>query len=284
MNVLDKQVYLYPRNGIYQAQFVDPVTKKCLTACSTGKKKRDEALVIVYDWISKGIPQKQPKTVPRPVDEALSIAQVLSELKQADISSQDVQKIEKILQDKGLIPLIRKDTPQAELLEDYLTRFWDYEKSPYVEEKHSHRLNITRKHTQESLERVNRYWAPYFKGKTIIEITRQDIKDFSLDVAKKKPNLSPLTLKQILRVGVTALRWAYANELIPADPTIRLPAYSSKTRKRGVLTPKEAMTLFRLDWKDERYFLANLVAMTTGLRIGEILALRMGNIGKNTSL
>jgi integrase len=99
-------------------------------------------------------------------------------------------------------------------------------------------------------------------------------------VAKKKPAVSPLTLKQILRVGVTALRWAYANEIIPIDPTIRLPAYSSKSKKRGVLTPEEAMALFRLRWNDTRYFLANLVGMTTGLRIAEILALRMEDIGE----
>jgi integrase len=99
-------------------------------------------------------------------------------------------------------------------------------------------------------------------------------------VAKKNPALSPLTLKQILRVGVTALRWAYANEVIPADPTIRLPAYSSKSKKRGVLTPEEAKALFNLHWKDRRYFLANLVAMTTGLRMAEILALHMENVGE----
>jgi hypothetical protein len=30
MKVLDRQVYLFLRNGIYQAQFVDPLVKKRL--------------------------------------------------------------------------------------------------------------------------------------------------------------------------------------------------------------------------------------------------------------
>jgi integrase len=169
---------------------------------------------------------------------------------------------------------------EAEAFEDYLTRFWEYDRSPYVEEKHSHKVQIGRAHTKHSLERVKRYWVPYFKGKLLGEVTREHIKAFSVDLSKNNPTLSPLTLKHVLRVGVTALRWAYANTLIPIDPTQGLPAYSSKSKKRGVLTPKEAKDLFALKWKDERYKLVNLVAMTTGLRIGEILALHAGDIGE----
>ncbi|GHT59611.1 hypothetical protein FACS1894109_15860 [Spirochaetia bacterium] len=144
----------------------------------------------------------------------------------------------------------------------------------------SHKVKIGHAHTYKSLNLVKRYWVSYFKGKSIGEITRQNILDFSVDVAKNYPDLSPLTLKQILRVGVTALRWAYANDRIPSDPTQDLPAYSSKARKRGVLTPKEAIALFQLDWKDKRAMLVNLVAMTTGLRIGEILALHFEDVGE----
>jgi hypothetical protein len=71
---------------------------------------------------------KSPATLP--VDAAFNTAQVLTELKKADLTAQDVLKIEKILRDKGLVSLIiRKDTPQAELFTDYLSRFWDYDRS-----------------------------------------------------------------------------------------------------------------------------------------------------------
>jgi integrase len=79
---------------------------------------------------------------------------------------------------------------------------------------------------------------------------------------------------------VTALQWSHANDIIPVDPTLRLPAYSSKSKKRGVLSPKEALELFQLDWKDYRYLLINMVAMTTGLRISEILSLQKEDVGE----
>jgi integrase len=47
-----------------------------------------------------------------------------------------------------------------------------------------------------------------------------------------------------------------------------------------VLTPKEAIALFQLDWKDKRAMLVNMVAMTAGLRIGEILALHLEDVGE----
>jgi integrase len=112
------------------------------------------------------------------------------------------------------------------------------------------------------------------------EITREDVKEFSKHLAKENPSLSPLTLKRIMKVGVKALRYAYVNGYIQADPTIALMGYSSKAKKRGVLTPEEAMALFRLKWTDYRALLANLVAMSTGLRAGEIMALHTENIGE----
>jgi integrase len=83
-----------------------------------------------------------------------------------------------------------------------------------------------------------------------------------------------------MKVDVKALRYAYVNGYIQSDPTIALMGYSSKVKKRGVLTPEEAMALFCLKWTDYRALLANLVAMSTGLRTGEIMALRMENIGE----
>jgi integrase len=113
-----------------------------------------------------------------------------------------------------------------------------------------------------------------------VQITRQDLKDFSNFISENNPELAAGTLKGIRRVGIIALRWVYANSIIPVDYTKRLPSYSGKYNKRGVLTPQEAFRLFQLDWKDAHCLLANLVGMTTGSRIAEILALRMEDVSE----
>jgi integrase len=286
-----RQYYLHTRivsktRRIYYVQFTDPATGRRLSAVSTGKSSRDDALIVVAGWLKEGIPQKQVKQVKqdasfRPVEVLISANQVLVALKRVDLTVHDVAKIEKVLKDRGLVEtIVKKGSKESEGMIDYLRRFWDYDQSPYIADKRSHGINLGRTYARCCLERVNLYWAPYFEGKKIGEITKQSLKDFSIAVAKKHPKLSSMTLRQIRLVGVTALKWAFANELIPGDPTIGLTGYSTKAKKRGVLSPKEAGDLFKLEWKDKRSMLINLVAMTTGLRIGEILALKVENIGE----
>jgi integrase len=54
--------------------------------------------------------------------------------------------------------------------------------------------------------------------------------------------------------------------------------FSVAPEKRGTLSPLEAQALFVAQWKDKRAYVASLLACTTGLRRGEILALRLEDI------
>jgi integrase len=259
---------------------VDPATKKCLTSHSTRKKSRDEALLVVYDWLKNGIPKKQPREK-MPLKEELTVEQTLDSLKTSTLTGQDVSRIEKILKNQGLITMIvQKNSPSPQGSIEFLKNFWTYETSPYAEEKLSHKINIGKTYVILSYERVKLYWEEYFQGVTLGEVSRKMIGEFSSYLSQNYSSLASNTLKGIIKVGVTALRWAFANEYIPADPTIRLPEYSSKQKDRGVLNPKEAMELFRQEWKDYRSYLINLVAMTTGLRVGEIIALKAEDVGE----
>jgi integrase len=60
--------------------------------------------------------------------------------------------------------------------------------------------------------------------------------------------------------------------------------FSGEGRKRGVLTPKEAALVFAAAWNDKRCFAANLLSITTGLRSGEVLALRKSDISGSENI
>ncbi|GHV26395.1 hypothetical protein AGMMS4952_06360 [Spirochaetia bacterium] len=123
------------------------------------------------------------------------------------------------------------------------------------------------------------YWEPFFKERPLSSITRQDMKKFSLGLSDKK--LSPSSINGVMVLGTSALAYAAREGMIPADPGTGLVRFSGKSAKRGVLTEKEAAAIFNMDWKDKRAYLANKVAATTGMRSGEILALRREDIGEN---
>ncbi len=274
-----RRFYLYRRGKYWYAQLGNPETGRRLTGKSPHQTIRDEAVAVVYGWLEHGFPQTGGSS-PKKISDALDLATILTFIKKSNLSSGDVSKIGSVLMEKGLVSsVVLKDAGGAESFDSFLSRFWDYDVSPYVKEKHAHGLRMGKTHVAQSYGRAEKYWIPYFKGKWLGEISRQDVKAFSIDLAGKNPGLNHSTLNRIMTVGTTALKWAFVNDLIGADPTFGLASYSNKTRKRGILTPDEAKRLFDLHWPDRRAMLANLTAMTTGLRIGEILALKGSDIG-----
>lgn len=274
-----KPFQLSARHGIYYVQFIDSHGNR-LHARSTGQRDRDAAAAIAGQWLKDGVPAPYSEKR-RPVEEVSSLQAVLDSLRKLDLTKEDARKIAAILESRGLfVSVIVKDNPSSELLSDFLTRFWTYETSPYVKDKHAHGQRMGRTHTRQSLQRARKYWLPYFEGKRIGELTRADLKEFALSLSDPEQDLSPLTRNRILNVGTTALRWAFENELIEKDPTDGIVRFAGKPKKRGILSPEEAHALFSLDWPDERILLANQLAATTGLRIGEILALRRADVGE----
>jgi integrase len=81
-----------------------------------------------------------------------------------------------------------------------------------------------------------------------------------------------------LIAGFTPLKWAAHEKIIPIDPTEGLLRFAGNIKKRGVLTPQEAGELFAMPWREERVRVANYLAATCGLRLGEVMALRESDI------
>ena len=116
-------------------------------------------------------------------------------------------------------------------------------------------------------------------GITLGEVRRSHL--VALGLALKDKGLAPATINKDLSAATTALRWAAANEIIPTDPTHGLRGFSGQCKHRGILEPAEVKALFSTTWEDERARVADLVAATTGARLGEVLAVQLQDIGEN---
>ena len=66
------------------------------------------------------------------------------------------------------------------------------------------------------------------------------------------------------------------------NPAIGLRKFSGTSKKRDILNQEEVKQLFSSKWDDERSRIGNLLAMTTGLRAGEVVALRKEDIRRDT--
>jgi hypothetical protein len=276
-----RRFYLHTRhNGIFYAELVDPLTGQKLIARSTGTRNRDEAMLKVAEWLKFGVPTGFKRKL-RPIEAATGLEAILKAIKKTDLNADDAIRIVTILKERELIdiPVVKAGKGSVSFLK-FLEEFWDYGRSPYVREKLAHGHSIGKRHCYESMSRFHTYWEPAFKGRILNSITKQDLKDFSLSLSDKKP--APSSINKTMAVGTTALVWAFKEGKIAVDPTAGLINFSGETKKRGVLTPQEAAAIFAAKWKDKRAYVGNLLACTTGLRSGEVLALRLEDIGEQT--
>jgi len=80
------------------------------------------------------------------------------------------------LKRRGLLKsAILTDSKQDRDFAEFLTNFWEYDNSPYIKERLRKNRGIHRRYCHEQLGAVKKYWVPYFAGRLLGEIARQDV-------------------------------------------------------------------------------------------------------------
>lgn len=252
----------------YQVRFKNPdKTSKVrfFPAKSTKETSRSKAIVKAWEMFNS-------KDV---VNESF-----VERFKKQNFSDEELKNILQIIKNRGLIEsYISKQEPETVLLEEFLCNFWDYENSPYIKEKRRMNKHIGVSYVNERQRIVKQYWVPYFKDRYLQSITKKELKGF-IDYLSNL-NVSWNRKQKIFMAGATAIRWAYNDELIPKDVTAGIISFSGTYNKRKILTKETAELLFSIKWTDEKAQLANIIAMLTGMRAGEILAIRKQDLGKD---
>ncbi len=255
-------------SGVYYVRFKNPDSdskNRYLTARSTGETDYSKAMAKAWQMFSTDEHKKQ------------SISQ---SLKQTELSNNDIETLMEIAKERGLITGYTKaGSKQDVILADFLIDFWDLDKSEYLKEKERLNRHVGINYCRESQRHIIRHWKPYFNNIRLGDLTKTQIKDFILHIQKLP--CSPATKLHIYRAGAVGLKWAFNNEIIDRDITAGIISFTSKSKERKILTKELAELLFSTQWNDEKAKLANMIAMLTGMREGEILALRKMDLGQN---
>lgn len=125
--------------------------------------------------------------------------------------------------------------------------------------------------------RIIIYWLPRLKDRTVGSIMVDDVKDIFNDPVVK--NLAHKTINSIISALTIPMKWAYYNRLTRNNCFDGIIKCSQKGKTRKILTMEQAAAVFKIDWENDTAKLANAVAMCTGMRQGEIAALRIEDIG-----
>ena len=250
-----------------------------MTAKSTRQTEESETLLVIADWLKNGIPDGT--STKRPIRDLFELDAILYTIREGQLAQKDAERIVDALKSRGLIEsaTFGGDGKGSEQLMVYLTRFWNYDTSPYVREKLAFGDTIGRRHCYEESKRL-RYWREFFGEDTRLrDVTRDRLKEFQLQLHDK--GLAPKTINATVAAGTVALKWATAEGILAVNPSVGLRKLAGESAKRGILTSDEVRQLFEIEWTDERARVGNLVAATCGLRAGEVLALRVQDIGED---
>jgi integrase len=207
--------------------------------------------------------------------------------REAEITPVDCEYICKELRRRGLLKsYVVTETKQAIPFTDYLLNFWDWENSAYIRERLRKNHGLHRRYATEMRAAVSKYWLPLFSDKLLGEVTRQDIESLiaHLEDFQGTVGNGPKSAKRkniIIQAGTVPLKWAFHKEMIDRDITQGITWFSGKPKERQILTPETAAAVFRVQWKDERTRIANMLAMVTGMRAGEIQGLRVQDLGRD---
>jgi integrase len=275
-------VFYRSERHTYYVAFKNEITGRFLPAISTKKTKEKDAVRQAWIWFREGIPQKDG-----PID--LKARSLRDTIRHSDITMPDAEFIIGELKRQGLVrSCVFAGSPDAVRFVDFLEEFWDFDRSPYIREKLRAEHSIHRNYAWQMMGTVKRYWIPFFPDALLGDLLPGDIERFVDYLSGVRygddHSLSSARKNVILKAGTVPLRWAHRKGKTGQDITRGIMFFSGKAGERPILTPHLASSIFAQEWEDERSKVANMTAMVTGLRAGELQGLRAGDIGEGCLL
>ena len=168
------------------------------------------------------------------------------------------------------------------LFKDYADPFFDWDRCP-----HATRLRAEGKHIGERYCSNERKWLiKYVLGsslgkKHIADIRRGDLLDFRAKLQAK--GVSGNNINNIMKAVKVIFSEAVYREDIPYNPADKLGTVKTNNREAGIFTEEELGLLFKnpddsMLWHTPSDYICFLISASTGMRSGEVLALRWCNV------
>ncbi len=181
-------------------------------------------------------------------------------------------------------PITGKEKEDDMLFNDYIYSFWNNE-SDYVLSAEREGRTITKKYIYNNRLCYKKYCECFFKNKRLSEINEIILNDFIrfLFSIKLKTGgvLSTGTIECVKKIVLVAIKEGRKNGIIKQSIDFSVIGNNIKhvvKKPRGILTKEEVLTLINHEWTNKAAYLGFLIAVTCGLRLGEIRALKVGSI------
>lgn len=160
---------------------------------------------------------------------------------------------------------------------EFAQPFWHKETCPIYLDKIQRGGKYGISTLRQNLYHTNKFILPKFAQKRLIDITPIAISEWLRNLPNKY-NISNKTANETFNTLSQMLDVATLQGLIAANPTKSVKRLVQTQKQRGCFTLEQIQALFKSSWSNKFYKVACMVSATTGMRIGEILALSKDQI------
>jgi len=165
---------------------------------------------------------------------------------------------------------------------DYAQGFFDYS-GQYIQRRLSRkgRRKLGQRHAENMASYMTNHVLPALGSEKLQTITSSRIETFQDNLLAK--GLSASTTNHVISALGLVLKAAYSDALIRSVPSVD-QVKDGAGAKRGILTKEEVVALFNHQWDNYRAMVVNLIAASSGMRLGEILALQWRRVDFTSGL
>jgi integrase len=164
----------------------------------------------------------------------------------------------------------------------YAKDFFRWE-GPYVKHLRNRGRNIGKSHAKRMNAMIENHLNDFFGKRKLSTITNRDIERWQ-DIMLEKPRsdaedaepLSPTSINHSLICLRTILKQAVKDGYINSNPCQGIEKLATRPKGRGALSEEEATKLFAdpSKWNDLRHYWICRLSYETGMRFGEVVALK----------
>lgn len=162
-------------------------------------------------------------------------------------------------------------------LTNYLTNFYDWEKSEYIKRRITlDPTSISRDYMATRCNLMKKHVVPLLSPTLFLqEVTLRNLEDLQYDLVRLT-KLSKQTVNMAMQSVLFSLREAQRRNLLPNSVVLNLQPLKTSQRIRGILSEDEVKRYlaYAKGLDNKRIYLSALLALCTGMRSGELRALR----------
>jgi integrase len=162
------------------------------------------------------------------------------------------------------------------IFDKYTENFFVYEDCPYIKTRLLHGKSYTKGWAKAQRSLLISRIIPEFGRMDIREIYEKRIETWLLKL--KEDGTGTKTLNHLITVLRIIFGYAEKSHDIEDNPMANIELFSITAAEKGIFSREELLRLFSNDsgsiWQSKMHYALNLTALMTGMRLGEILALK----------